>query len=68
MTATAQVRELRRARKLRALRLISSRTATVPSGERAPMSPDEVRALWLHWGGFDAPHTVGRERRSSAVV
>jgi hypothetical protein len=67
MTAVAQARELRRARKLRALRLISSRTAAVAAGERGPMSAEELRELWIHWGGFDLPRTDVGDRRLAAI-
>lgn len=54
MTGAAQARGLRRARKLRALRLISSRTTAADVvGAREPLSADEVRQLWLQWGGVD---------------
>jgi hypothetical protein len=66
MTGAAQARGLRRARKLRALRLISSRTAAAQQvPDRGPLTADEVRQLWLSWGGLtsvDVPAAAGAEQ------
>jgi hypothetical protein len=69
MTGAAQARGLRRARKLRALRLISARTATVDQEpDRRPLTADEVRQLWLSWGGIHLVHRgVAADQQRSAL-
>lgn len=66
MTGAAQARGLRRARKLRALRLISSRTATAEQvPDLRPLTADEVRQVWLSWGGLESHRTQSTARNSA---
>jgi hypothetical protein len=61
MTGAAQARGLRRARKLRALRIVNSHSATAAG----PRSAEELRELWLAWGGLDPIVRIPELRRPS---
>ena len=63
MTGAAQARGLRRARKLRALRLLTARPPLTPG---APPTDDELRRTWLDWGGLDAVVATHGARRPGA--
>ena len=64
MTAAAQARGLRRARKLRALRIVNSGAAAT-GATAGPRTAHELRELWLAWGGLDPIVRIPEPRRPS---